>query len=183
MIRAQPTRPAALVPGVPHEFERIILHCLRKDRDRRCQHIADVKVALEDVREESASAAAVAVTRPRHRRLAATLGGLAVVTAIAAVWMLRASGAADPPAPRVVPLTTLTGIERDPTFSPDGEQMAFRWNGETQDNADIYVKMIGSPEVRRLTTAPGVDSWPAWPRTAGRSHTCARTRHSLPMSA
>ena len=41
-----------------------------------------------------------------------------------------------------------------PPFSPDGNQVAFSWNGEKQDNFDIYVKLIGSEGQLRLTTAP-----------------------------
>jgi Tol biopolymer transport system component len=63
---------------------------------------------------------------------------------------------------RLVPLTTLTGQEGEPTFSPDGEQVAFSWNGAKQDNWDIYVTMIGSSEVRRLTSDPAVETQPAW---------------------
>ena len=66
------------------------------------------------------------------------------------------------PAPSLVPLTSTAGSEAYPTFSPEGDQIAFAWNGESEDNADIYVKMIGSPEARRLTTDPATDSNPAW---------------------
>jgi eukaryotic-like serine/threonine-protein kinase len=129
------------------------------------QHLGDGTLAREDGREDPGSGAGVAPTRPRarHGRLVATLGGLVIVTAIAAVWVVpRSDRAADTPAPRVVPLTTLSGNEMGTTFSPDGDQVAFRWDGEKQDNCDIYVKIIGASEVRRLTTAPGADSWPAW---------------------
>ena len=44
-----------------------------------------------------------------------------------------------------------------PTFSPDGEQVAFSWDGGVYDNSDIYVKIVGSSEVRRLTTDPAFD--------------------------
>ena len=40
--------------------------------------------------------------------------------------------------------------------------MAFSWNGEKQDNFDIYVKLTGTGAQRRLTTAPEADSIPAW---------------------
>ena len=63
---------------------------------------------------------------------------------------------------RVVPLTAMSGSESRPAFSPDGRQIAFAWNGEGQDNVDIYVKLVGSSEVRRLTTDPGIDQAPAW---------------------
>ena len=58
---------------------------------------------------------------------------------------------------RVVPLTTLPGERVAPTFSPDGEQVAFAWDGEKHDNWDIYVTIVGSSETRRLTTDPADD--------------------------
>jgi Tol biopolymer transport system component len=61
-----------------------------------------------------------------------------------------------------VPLTATSGTENFPAFSPDGDQIAFAWNGEERDNWDIYVKMIGSAESHRLTTDPEIDSYPAW---------------------
>ena len=63
---------------------------------------------------------------------------------------------------RVVPLTVLPGHEQWPTFSPDGDQVAFEWDGENGDNADIYIKMVGSSEVRRLTSDPASDQAPSW---------------------
>jgi eukaryotic-like serine/threonine-protein kinase len=46
-------QPASLtVPDVPPELDRIIGRCLKKDPERRWQTMADVKVALEELREE-----------------------------------------------------------------------------------------------------------------------------------
>ena len=45
------------MPDVPKELERIILRCLRKEPGRRFQHMADVKVELQEVKEESDSQA------------------------------------------------------------------------------------------------------------------------------
>ncbi len=73
-----------------------------------------------------------------------------------------------PPAPpsllplRAVPFTSFLGQETDPSFSPDGNQIAFAWDGEKEDNWDIYVKVIGTESVLRLTTDPAVDRVPAW---------------------
>jgi Tol biopolymer transport system component/DNA-binding winged helix-turn-helix (wHTH) protein len=62
---------------------------------------------------------------------------------------------------RVVPLTTLPGRESSPTFSPDGSQVAFEWNGE-KEKYDLYVTLVGSSESRRLTTDPDDDIAPSW---------------------
>jgi Tol biopolymer transport system component len=40
--------------------------------------------------------------------------------------------------------------------------VAFVWNGEKQDNADIYVKVVGSGPPLRLTTDADADFSPAW---------------------
>lgn len=60
-----------------------------------------------------------------------------------------------------VPLGTSPGQYFSPTFSPDGRQIAFTWNGERQDNFDVYLQLIGSsaplyasPRTRMSTTAP-----------------------------
>ena len=45
------------MPDVPKELERIILRCLRKEPERRFQHMTDLKVELQELKEESDSAA------------------------------------------------------------------------------------------------------------------------------
>ena len=49
-------RPASQVRrGLPREVERLISRCLRKQVDQRAQHMDDVKLALEELKEESDS--------------------------------------------------------------------------------------------------------------------------------
>ena len=55
ILQKEPPPPGALAPNLPAEFEKIILRCLRKDRDRRTQHIDDIKLALEELSEDSAT--------------------------------------------------------------------------------------------------------------------------------
>jgi Tol biopolymer transport system component/DNA-binding winged helix-turn-helix (wHTH) protein len=110
--------------------------------------------------------------RWQRRLLAVGTTGI-VVVALAGAWLFRASPPTPAPAPamRVVPLTAMSGSEYGGSFSPDGRQVAFCWNGEIPDgeirpswqgNWDIYVKLVGSSEVRRLTTDPASDFAPAW---------------------
>jgi len=63
---------------------------------------------------------------------------------------------------RATPLTTFPGSELDPALSPDGNSVAFCWNGEKEDNFDIYVLRIGSNSPERLTTDVADDFAPAW---------------------
>ena len=68
------------------------------------------------------------------------------------------------PAMRVVQLTAMNGFEAG-GLSPDGRQVAFDWEGEKGGgNRDIYVKSVGSSEMRRLTTDPAGDIAPTWSR-------------------
>jgi DNA-binding winged helix-turn-helix (wHTH) protein len=102
--------------------------------------------------------------RRTYRRLV-WVTALVLVASVAAAgaWRFRAllAGGAGPPM-KVVTLTALTGDEYSPSFSPDGQQIAFSWNGVNEDNFDVYVMMVGSADVRRLTSEPGFDGDPKW---------------------
>ena len=63
---------------------------------------------------------------------------------------------------RTTPLTSLPGQERHPSFSPDGNQIAFVWDGGNGDNQDIYIKVVGAGAPLRLTTHPDPDQKPVW---------------------
>ncbi len=55
ILQKEPPPPGGLAPNLPAELEKIILRCLRKERDRRTQHIDDIKLVLEELRDDSAS--------------------------------------------------------------------------------------------------------------------------------
>ena len=165
VVREQPKAPSEVVAGVPHELDKLILRCLRKEPERRFQHMLDVKLELEQIKEDSdsqASVTPVAAHRSRHRGLSVGLAVAVVLVLGAAAWRLWRPHAAALPTPQLVPLTTTRGWEGSPTFSPGGDQVAFSWNGEKADNWDVYIKMIGSSETHRITTDPAVDVSPSW---------------------
>jgi Tol biopolymer transport system component/DNA-binding winged helix-turn-helix (wHTH) protein len=99
--------------------------------------------------------------RARRLFLAGVAASLLLPVAGVLVWRLR-----DQPSPgdlRPLELTSYLGIETSPALSPDGNRVAFVWNGERQDNFDIYVKQIGlSSAPLRLTANPSVEGGPAW---------------------
>jgi len=64
---------------------------------------------------------------------------------------------------KVVPLTALAGNVASPSFSPDGSQVVFAWDGENNGAGyDLYVKVVGSDEPLRLTHHPSTALAGAW---------------------
>src|ERR1035438_3168563 len=68
ILKEEPESARSLRKEIPQELERIITRCLRKNPERRFQHMDDLKVALEEVKEESDSGAAAMLTAPPRRR-------------------------------------------------------------------------------------------------------------------
>ena len=71
VLHTDPQPPSQTVPEVSPELDRIIGRCLKKDPERRWQTMVDLKVALEELREEldaSTSNLAVPSQTRRHRR-------------------------------------------------------------------------------------------------------------------
>jgi Tol biopolymer transport system component len=165
-LREEPKPAGQIVEGLPRELERIIARCLRKDPGRRFQGMPDLKLALEELKEESDSGmldAVPAPTRPYRWRPVWIIALLGIVSVFVALWFARTTFKAPEPTLTAVPLTTYPGREDEPDFSPDGNQVVFSWNGEKRDNQDLYVKLIntGGPPLR-LTTDPADDHSPRW---------------------
>src|SRR5690348_9318350 len=55
ILEKEPRPLGEIAPDPPAELEKIIGRCLRKDRERRAQNIGDIKLALEELQEDSAS--------------------------------------------------------------------------------------------------------------------------------
>ena len=169
VLQQEPSPLAALRPDLPSELVRLVTRCLRKDPARRVQSMADLKVALEELRDDADSgrltAQTATVTAPRNRRtivLVASAVALLVAAAAFASWHAWRSPSAASVEPQPMPLTTFAGSEGDPALSPDGTQLAFRWNGEDASNDDIYVMSIGGGSPLRLTTDPRRDYGTRW---------------------
>jgi Tol biopolymer transport system component len=176
ILTSDPPPLTTLRPAMPQSLERLVRMLLAKDPDERVQAAHDVVLRLREIAEEGGGARAAVALRTRRRRkaVAGTLSVVTLVLAAAALWRWT-HPSAPLPAPTVVPLTTLTGVEVFPAFSPDGEQVAFMWGGEESDNGDIYLTMVGSAEVRRLTTDPAPEIAPSWsPDGRQIAFTCGR---------
>jgi Tol biopolymer transport system component len=100
----------------------------------------------------------------RSRRLRAPAALLIVcAAAITITWLLsRPAATRDSRDLRIAPLTSYSGTQLRPSFSPDSASVAFSWDGPDGRNSDVYVKQIGQSKPVRLTTDPARDFSPAW---------------------
>lgn len=163
-----------LNPELPSELGRIIDKALEKDREVRYQSAKELLVDLRRLNRDTesgrtaaefsagASAARRRFWRRRSTRLIGTPVAVSAIAGAAWLYFSRADSEAPKPPMQTSPLTTLPGQESAVTFSPDGNQVAFVWDGEQGDNEDIYVKVIGAGTPLRLTTSPAPDRNPAW---------------------
>jgi Tol biopolymer transport system component len=137
----------------PPELERIIARCLRKDPDRRIQHMMEVKLALEELKAESDSGAlpaAVLRRRPWVSRWAVgAMGVVVVATASVAFWLT--SQPTPLGAPVLTQLTRDTGLTTDPALSPDGKMLAYASDRSGRGDLDIWVRQLGGGEPIPLT--------------------------------
>ena len=98
---------------------------------------------------------------PSRRKI---VTGTAAAALIAVVGVIGFYPVPKTPLPswQPVPLTTFPGFEANPALSPDGDSVAFTWNGEKQDNFDIYVMPLRAGAPARLTMHPADDVNPVW---------------------
>ena len=136
ILRDVPRPLAELNPRLPREFTRIVRRCLAKDPDERYQSAKDLRLDLEDLRQElgSSEQSRAAAEGEGHRaasiRRWAPVAGLVVLAGSigTAAWLCWRSPA--PPAGPVVlghieRLTGDPGVESAPDVSPDGQWIVY----------------------------------------------------------
>jgi serine/threonine protein kinase/Tol biopolymer transport system component len=150
--------------NVPAELETLLTRCLEKDRTRRLSSAVDLKAAMEVIQQKYALEFTAQRTPSwRRSRLLPWLAcATLVLAAVGAGIGLRWGG----PAPgsqllTEVPVTYYAGLQVHPSVAPDGNQVAFAWNGPGESTFHIYRKVIGSGDPLRLTHNEASDLFPA----------------------
>jgi len=138
ILHSEPQPLAKAVPDLPHELDKIVSRCLKKDPARRWQSMADLKVALEELREELESSQIIAkpVVKPAFRiprrttlikAAVCVLAGLILGLAPSAYLARRILPA---PPPTFQRLTFRRGDIDEARFGPDGNVVyAAEWDG------------------------------------------------------
>jgi Tol biopolymer transport system component/predicted Ser/Thr protein kinase len=152
---------------VPREIERVVQRCLNKDPAERYQHMADLWIALQDLKEDSDSGRisgpgpAAAPSHKPARMLWAALGAVVALAGLSAWLWLGRRGPAAPEANSVVRLTSDTGLTGNPSLSADGKLVAYASDRAGLDT-DIYVQQVrGRGPALRVTDDPADDYQPS----------------------
>jgi eukaryotic-like serine/threonine-protein kinase len=173
IVGKEPERPSSLVPGLSRDLERVILRCLRKDPERRWQSVADLKLALEEVLEESESARLVSPggsTRarwPTRRSMLVTAAAVLVAIGMLLFGVLWRRPHAEPlVSPQPYPILMRLRSDVDWTdysaISLDGRILAYASDRSDEENLDIWVQPIPDGPPVRLTRHPADDVDPSF---------------------
>ena len=170
ILKEEPPETADGAKSVPPAFVSIIRRCLEKKPEKRFQSAGDLAFALGAALAaagEAASAVTAPASQPRRRVavIAGRTAAAALVAAAAIAGYLLRSYRASSPAPdwgdaTLTPLTTDPGYEGEPTFSPDGQTIAYV--ADRDGNLEIYLQQISGGPALNLTRNPAGDIQPAF---------------------
>ncbi len=175
IINEEPPPALELNPRLPPEIADILAKALAKDPEERYQHTRDFELDLRRFKRALeantlVSARAQGGVPPRVRPVRAifvwaALGALLLCAVAALAWVFGRATAAPQRGlalerVTLTPLTTDPGYEGEPTFSPDGETIAYV--SDRTGNFEIFLKQIsGGPDIN-ITNNPADDVQPAF---------------------
>jgi serine/threonine protein kinase len=156
VLRDQPKPAAEIVPGLPRELEKIVSRCLQKDPNRRYQDAGDLKIDLQQIKEELASGDSEG-TRERKAGLSVVrwwwLAATVAFIAISFTLRWRLHGPQAPPPPwKLTRLTNDTGLSNFAALSPDGKLVAYASDRSLDGEPDLYMKQVPGGQPIRLTS-------------------------------
>ena len=156
--------PDPLPASVPAEMQRVIARCLRKDPQRRFQHMDDLRVALEELRDEETLKSKPPATEPRRRKLLAAAVLALAATGAAAFWAFTRLANERPAAPgtlQPMQLTTSPWLAMGASLSPDERYFAF--SSDRTGRFEVYIRPASPKGPERQITSDGQQNIePSW---------------------
>jgi Tol biopolymer transport system component len=170
---------SALPASTPTRVVQLLRRCLERDPKQRLRDIGEARIALAAAASEPEAPPLARSAAPGRLWLMPALVAAAAI-AFAAGYAIRRSPA--PPAPLVGASTVLRqltfdpGLEAEPSFSPDGNYLAYTTND--RGSLDIVVMPLAGGDLRRLADSSADEAQPAWSPDGTRiAFTSARDRN------
>ena len=170
ILAKEPEPPSVVVPGLSRELDKVIARCLRKDPARRWQAAADLKLALEELLDESQSgmsSRSVSIPSRRLTRASILVSAAIVLVAVGALsfawWRVLRAGSGKPGSqPSLMRLTSDVGWTDFSAISLDGRILAYASDRSGDENLDIWVQQIPDGAPVRLTRHAADDIDPSF---------------------
>jgi serine/threonine protein kinase len=155
VLSKEPPDMGEIAAATPPEVERLIVRCMRKDVNRRSQSMADVKLALEELREASESGKLARRLPPSNEAAPSWLSRGSVpaslvlgVMILVGLYFFRRVG--NPTVPTLVRLSPDDGNNYSgAAISPDGGFVAFASN--KSGSWDLWLQQVGGGDPIQLT--------------------------------
>jgi len=158
ILNQEPSPVSEVSGGTPQELERIITRCLKKDPSRRFQAMPDLKVALEELKEESDSgkllsqAGAIKSTSRFSKRVTAAVlaGGIVFVAAVIFYLVWKPAGwfwKSSPPPLLTHNQISFVGDAGYPAIWPDGKFIAYVTGKELEEQRLMLQDLSGGQAI------------------------------------
>lgn len=153
--------------NTPPRIRELMRRCLTKDPRQRLRDIGEARITLEEYlanpgAAQAAAGAAVPAANQRGYQPFLWLAGGLVLGALAVgvgFWKARPAQSTQPMM-RFSAVTNFTGVDAQPSFSPDGRSVAFVSN--RGGSLDIWVGLVSGGSPVRVTNDPNFKAWPHW---------------------
>jgi Tol biopolymer transport system component/predicted Ser/Thr protein kinase len=172
ILHTNPPQAERVNPAVPTGLNQILAKLIEKDPDLRYQTAADLRADLKRLHRDTTSGHSTiraVATQKRESKIPrwawVTAVSVVVVSAAAGWFYLSARAKYSGPPPRLLPFTSSSGEKGHPAFSPDGNELAFSWQGENSKDLNvyhIYVQLVGAGTPLQLTNTVAPDEYPTW---------------------
>jgi Tol biopolymer transport system component len=160
--------PEPLPQSVPAPLRWIVQRCLAKEAAARFESTRDLHRDLSSLKDHisevliPASTPAFAVPQAKRRWIWPALVFVGVLLTGIFGYQIGKGRKAETEYLSPIAVTTSGGIVQNPSFSPDASQVVFAWNGPRQEKFNLYVRLIGSNDLLRLTNTAADEGSPVW---------------------
>ncbi len=165
---------------ISSELDHILNRALEKNPEERYQTVKEMAIDLRRAKKDSTRVVRTSAmhqmasrrevvagqikAQSSKKKLWLGLGAVAALVVLAALtyFIVGKNSASSLPPMKTIAFTSYRGYAVAPAFSPEGNSIAFAWNGDQGNNFDIYIKLIDAGSPLRLTNDPAYEADPAW---------------------